>query len=1534
MVYLSFLLYYVVYILVIIFNINNILLKIQNIANSSPVHESRNHENISPKSLTWTDDYSGSHFSPIISQNYSSYYPFDIINNQTSEAAIQELNFEAQCNRLWSLQALIRQSLLSIENFEINMPILKHESNLSLQSDWSQIFKTSLDTFSKHRNKINETLHHFDSVILAGKHYGYLTNSRNKEYFVLLIPYKSPVFSQIQQFTEVYKSLTEYISHTKYCSSYSSNITKGFVDSLNALYMFSILTGTSSIGINSQYLKKFSKESSIFYSIEKKIPLSKLLTNFQNHCRNGMDTPSKEKNSTTFKKWSENKLRKVTASITQIENLVKQYRKKVELFLNCIKYFENANGILLLAENTFESIGVEIQKHVANRKEILSLFIAKYNATVIESSITNNRSYSLWLQIQQLLLTIQVAISGILMNKNKKSFKKLGNDLSYSLSVSANCSHVLRYTATNWNLIFSIKNRDIIERIKNDILANLNNLTYTGDQTSQTEWYWTIQNEYNIIKTYANSFNNMWKRKIHNPLVECAKPLKMVYKQINLQHTKKNESNSIESYKNYIGTFIPFIKRIINHQKQNYDRFSSLKSLFVWPHIIVSLESAISIFNRTCILEEAICQSNQNFAVAQKSRLIQLQKLQSLSNTFKEVYKHICERSHWDLLYSYSNFGYFNSTSIKSNDKSNFNLDAENILRKPNSTPVQVGTWILKSLETSQLYNLRKSDFLSIVEPGFHFRLQFLENWIYLLEISIQHIINPIALQINSFAESILFQSLQYQTQLVSKPINSTLNNMNNISSYVEQINAVLNSLHRESSYIEMQNNTSSENSYSTRYSGDFPSFLSIQNYVEDLLKRATELSTEVNNKLNNLSPDNQLYNRNCRYLLYYARSAKEELLSKSSILKKIYTDLTLQRAEMLKLFVIVEECLKHNEVNKRAECWITNQWLELPLKRTIEVRKIMTQYLQSIIDDILHMTNFIENCLSSILNPVSQNRRLLKVNKSDTDQQDYTGYITLLNILAKPVDNMLNSLSEELYTLGIRYPNEYRKQINGIYEDLETVSFEFLKLESLKNTIIYYYGKPNWFQKIFKFPKVILQREKVAELDSLLLNYNASLNNESLYALEVTDYTENNLNGTIISCNNIKKYYDTLLEAKSRLQYIIGESDQKLDKSKKINKTLGNGTMIISNFKELNTSTNLRDLKNLENNISLLLKQSQKVLNQVNIEHYRFFTVQNETTNMKNRLSKIIVEIIDSQRYIEDLEKNLANSNCFRHWRWKRRIKNRQKKTSKKQVKGSLDKLRKLTAIHNKNKKLSNGIPVKTIKLGFKSKISELTSQANKDVYISSETSTIDVGSFQFDDLYKFDDLPDLYNPKKNDNIEDISYDTDLGGETDYGEQRYISKFTEKVNKAIQMGISIGNTIRDFHAIRKTIFQNNTAGESSTIFMSGLNILNTLTNGPINEGKSLFNGVQDTDFATQIFNEADIFKELNTGDNPLQVDFNFNNSYSNHELPLEVDELDPSYKEFKEKIINQLQNKGYDLDFEPEHEAYTESLYLDDNYF
>ncbi|EEA06245.1 uncharacterized protein CMU_007340 [Cryptosporidium muris RN66] len=1531
MVYISLLLYYVVYISVIIFNIGNILLKIQNIANSLPVQKSRNHEDISPKSLNWTNNYSGSHFSPVISQNYSSYYPFDIINNQTSETAIQELNLEVQCNRLWLLQALIQQSLLSIGNFKINIPILRHESNVSLQNDWSQIFRTSLDAFSRHRNKLNETLHHFDSVILAGKHYGYLTNSHNKEYFVLLIPYKSPVFSQIQQFTEVYKGLTEYISHTKYCSSYSPNITKGFVDSLNALYMFSILTGKSSIGINSQYLERFSKESSILHSIEKKVPLSKLLISFQNHCRNGMDTPSKNNN--TFKKWSENKLRKVTASITQIENLAKQYRKKVELFLNCINYFENVNDILSLAENTFESIGVEIQKHIANRKEILSLFIAKYNATVIESSITNNRSYSLWLQIQQLLLTIRVAISGILMNKNKRSFKKLGNNLSYSLSVSANCSHVLRYTATNWNLIFSIKNRDIIERIKNYILVNLNNLTYTGDQSYQTEWHWTIQNEY-IIKTYANSFNNMWKREIHDPLVECAKPLKMVYKQINLQHTKNNESNTIESYKNYIGTLVPFIKRVINRQKQNYDRFSSLKSLFVWPHIIVSLESAISIFNRTCILEEAICQSNQNFVITQKSRLIWLQRLQSLSNTLKEVYKHICERSYWDLLYSYSNFGYFNSTNIRSIDKSNFNLDPENILRKPNSTPVQVGTWILKSLEISQLYNLQKSDFLSIVEPGLHFRLQFLENWIYVLEISIKHIINPIALQINSFAETILFQSLQYQTQLASKPINSTLNNMNNISSYVEQINTVLNSLYRESSCIEVQNNTSSKNSYSTRYSGDFPSFLSIQNYVEDLLKRVTELSTEVNNKLNNLSSDNQLYNRNCRYLLYYTRSAKEELLSKSQILKKIYTDLTLQRAEMMKLFAIVEECLKYNEVNKRAECWITNQWLELPLKRTIEVRKIMTQYLQSIIDGILNITNFVEDCLSSILNPVNQNRRLLKVNKSDSDQQGYTGYITLLNVLVKPVDNMLNSLNEELYTLEVRYPNEYRKQINGIYKDLETVSFEFLKLKSLKSTIVHYYGKPNWFQKIFKFPKVILRREKVAELDSLLLGYNTSLNNESLYALEVIDYTKENLNGTIISCNNIKKYYDALLGAKNRLRCIIGKSGQKLDKSKKINETLGNGTMIISNFKKLSILTNLRGLKNLENNISLLLKQSQKVLNQVNIEHYRFFTVRNETTNMKNRLSKIIVEIVNSQKYIEDLERNLANSNCFRLWKWKRRTKSRQKKTNKKQVKGNLDKLRKLTTIHNSNKKLSNGIPVKTIKLDFKSKISELTSQASKDVYISSETSTIDVDSFQFDDLYKFDDLPDLYNPKKSGNIEDISYDTDLGGKTDYGEQRYMSKFTEKVNKAIQMGISIGNIIRDFHAIRKTIFQNNTVGESSTMFMAGLNILNALTSGNINEGKSLFNDAQDTDLATQIFNEADIFKELNTGDNPLQVDFNFNDSYSNHELPLEVDELDPSYKEFKEKIINQLQNKGYDLDSEPEHEDYTESLDLDDKYF
>ncbi|CAD98540.1 rhoptry protein, possible [Cryptosporidium parvum] len=1313
-----------------------------------------------------------------------------------------ELNVQDQCNQLWTYRNKLVHEVSNIVKLHKQFVIFLNKIDPKKNTvHLEEIFKKSLDlSLASNRNEE--------------------INKKFKEYLGLAVDYR---------FISSDKDESTYISNFDICVKKKKKVIKSGSDSLNALINLSKLLNISENALYDENIGYLEQISSITNNLDSNLSFIKTLKKLQEVCDKGLaqDDQSNKKSKIKWLKKNSNKINK-----TMIHNL-----------LNCINHFQTSNSI---NDNTLamvNTIGNQIVNHSINRRNVLS--------------VISSRLFSLWLFVQKRLTTIQIAIK--VMKESKELTNRMNSVFSMdeAIDLLTKCSETLRKTASDWNVFFSDKNTLIIKKLHKETLEQLNHYKFEGDRNTLAmymEWIWLNNHIQSVIEQGYDAFEGIIKGTLKSPLTNCAKNLSSLYKNLKSEFSAK-ENFSEKTIKKINKEYRSVLNDVSGHLLKQIDSLFSLKHSFLWPHNNATLISAISMYNRTSEFVSSINLPQEQNSFEKPNYSYELLKQQQIiTNGFSTLYENIKTRFNWDLSLFQTEFGYVKNINLGLDTEETINFSK---LKVYQDSSEQFGEWFESTLEFLNLKeNFSKAK--NILEQAIQFRLQFIQQWSDIIAKIINKVGNPTALSISKISEEAYTYYLQYQVSK-SKEFSNYFESDLSILKYVDVVDNSLSDLNRES-FVSKFETTNAPN-LDGSYHGDdeFPSVSSIKSYLTDLKNRVDHYCSYEQKRNKNDEDYLSIVRQICDKFSIIFSTINQNLKGVDSKLQRVYSDLESQKEDISKLDTIIQDCISLDNKVGRVKCWIPNQSIELPLRRALQIRKVMNNWLRETIKTkVLVFSNFIEDCLK--LN--FKGSLIFQNNESNKVEQTQIERINSFQLLLKLINDLMPNIVEELNTLETIYLKYYQNKINEI-------------------------------TSASKFPKLLLSKDEVHNIESSTFAFDSPVNNNATYAADLTDYIKNNQ----LSSNNHTILLGKYLKALSTLKHRIEDIPQIND---------NNSSLLNENLK---SEIEFEKYRNIEEKSLLILGESDKYLKLANIEHFRFYTIRNITGNITDVISKLSEEIKLKEEKLEKREEEIANTNCYRRWKWKKRVKRRKMKKIKDEKIDKMIKINKSNANLNNlklKKKEANGklklFLTKTIN------IENFDTSCNpvEDLESISYDDKSDLESFQFDDLYKFDERPGRYNPK-NQEEQEIEYDDDTGGTTEYGKKP--NSLISKISTAVDMAVTINNSIRQYKEIKNELEQSGIefGQENSGVnLMAGFDVLNALTGGPTEDLSAMLGSINEQD---QVFNEADILGELQTGEMPNGVEKEVNSR------PFEG--LDISYDDFKRKVEFELKNSDLNFDFD-----------------
>ncbi|OII73143.1 uncharacterized protein cubi_02374 [Cryptosporidium ubiquitum] len=1400
-----------------------------------------------------------------------------------SSLNIFELNIQDQCNQLWSYRNKLKHEVSNIVKLHKEFVIFlnKNESKKSI-INLEEIFKRFLD-LSVNDNRTKEINEKFKEYFELAKDY-YFISSDKDESTKILISSRSSLNLSLKDLLLLKNEYLKYSNNFDLCIKNKKKVVKNGSESINALINISKFLNTSENTLNDENIDYLSKISTGPNNLDSNFSFIKTLRKLQDICDKGID----QNNQSTRKnqiKWLKKNSNKINKTMDSFEGIFKMNSKKVNNLLNCIKHFQNSNSINENTLGMIHKIGNLIVNYSINRRNVLSVISSRYTLITLNAYILNNRLFSLWLFVQKRLTTVQIAIK--LIKESKELMNRIKQHLSMedSIELLAKCSETLRKTASDWNIFFSEKNSAIINHLRKETLKQLNHYKFEGDPSTlkiYMEWIWLNNNIESIIEQGYDVFVGLIKSVLKDPLTNCAKNLSSLYKNIKSEFST-NENFSDKIKKKINKEYRSVLNDVSSHLLKQIDSLSSLKHLFLWPHNNATLISALSMYNRTSEFVNSINLSQDKNVFEKPNYSYELLKQQQIiTKEFSTLYENIKTRFNWDFNLFQTEFGYVKHINLGIETEETIDFSKLKIFQEPSD---QFGEWFESTLEFFNLNDYNLSKVKNIIEPAIQFRLQFIQQWSDIISKIINKVGNPTALSISKISEEAYNYYLQYQVSK-SREFSNYFESDLSILKYVDSVDNSLSDLNKES-FVSKFETTSAPN-LDGSYHGDdeFPSVSSIKNYLSDLKNRVDNYcNTKEKKKDENYI---SIVKKICDKFPPIFSTINQNLKGVDSKLQKVYSDLEFQKEEIANLDVIIQDCISLDNKLARVKCWVPNQSIELPLRRALQIRKVMNNWLREIIKTkILLFSNFIEDCLK--LN--FKGSLVFEGNEPNNNEQNQIEKVKSFQLLLKLINDLMTNIVDELNTLETIYLKFYQNKMKEITSASDSLVFNYVKLKSMKTTLIHHYGKANLFQKIFRFPKLLLSKDEIYNIESSIFAFETPVHNNVTYAADLTDYIKNNQ----ISSNNhtilLGKYVKALSTLKKRIEDIPHIKSENL--------TLLNEDLI--------SELEFEKYLNIEKKSLVILGESDKYLKLANIENFRFYTVRNITGNINDVIKNLSEEIQLKEEELERREEEIANTNCYRRWKWKKRVKKRKMKIIKDKKINKVFNLNKSNANSNiikLKRKEANGklqlFLTKVINIENLDKSSKTEDYEKKSYYQDS-----DLESFQFDDLYKFDEMPGRFNPK-NQYEGEIDYDIDTGGRT---EDEKPNPLISKISTAVDMAVNINNSIRQYKEIKNALKESGIefGQENSGVnLMAGLDVINALTGGPTDDLSAMLGSINENN---KVFNEADILSELQTGEMPNDVEKKVGSRV--------FEDLDISYDDFKRKVEIELKNSDLNFDFD-----------------
>ncbi|KAH8584306.1 rhoptry [Cryptosporidium sp. chipmunk genotype I] len=1397
-----------------------------------------------------------------------------------------ELNVQDQCNQLWTYRNKLVHEVSNVVKLHKQFVTFLNKNDPKKSTiHLEEIFKKSLDLSinDQRREEINQKFREYFELAID---YQFISSDKDESKIKILISSRSFLKSTLKDFFFLKNEYLKYSSNFDMCIKKKKKVIKYGSDSLNMLINLSKLLNIPENTLNDENNEYLAKISIITNNLDSNFSFIKTLRKLQEICDKDIIQDNQPDKKSQIK-WLKKNLNKINKTIDSFESIFKINSKKVNNLLNCINHFQNSNSINENTLGMINTIGNQIVNHSINRRNILSVISSRYTITTLNTYILNNRLFSLWLFIQKRLTAVQVAIKIIKESKELTNRIKSIVSMDDSIDFLTKCSETLRKTASDWNIFFSNKNSAIIKKLHKETLEQLNHYKFEDDPNKLAmymEWIWLNNNIQSIIDQGYDMFESMIKDNLQDPLKSCAKKLSSLYKNLKTEFSaKENFSEKIRKKvnKEYRST----LNDVSGHLLKQINSLSSLKHSFLWPHNNATLVSAISMYNRTSEFVNSINLSQDQNSFEKSSYSYELLKQQQIiTNGFSTLYENIKTRFNWDLNLFQAEFGYVKNINLGLETEETIDFSKLKVFQEPSD---QFGEWFENTLEFLNLNDYNLSKIKNILGPAIQFRLQFIQQWSDIITKIINKVGNPTALSISKISEEAYTYYLKYQVSK-SKEFSNYFESDLSILKYVDAVDYSLSDLNRES-FVSKFETTNSPN-LDGSYHGDdeFPSVSSIKSYLSDLKNRVDNYcNTEQKRKKN--EDYSSIIKKICDEFPIIFSTIHQNLKGVDSKLQKVYSDLDSQKEDIKKLDAIIQDCVSLDNKVGRVKCWIPNQSIELPLRRALQIRKVMNNWLRETIKTkILLFSNFIEDCLK--LN--FKGSLIFQSNEPNKTEKTQIERIKSFRLLLKLINDLMPNIVDELNTLETIYSKFYQNKIKEITSASKLLVFNYVKLNSMKITLIHNYGKANLFQRIFRFPKLLLSKDEVYNIESSTFAFDTPVNNNATYAADLTDYIKNNQ----VSSNNhtilLGKYLKALSTLKNRIEDI---PQLKSDNSSLLNENL-------------KSEIEFEKYKSIEEKSLLILGESDKYLKLANIEHFRFYTVRNITGNVTDVISNLSEEIKSKEEELEKREEDIANTNCYRRWKWKKRVKKRKMKKIKDEKIDKMIKINKSNAnlnILKLKKKEANG----KLKL-FLTKIINIenfdTSYRPVQEFENISYDDSDLESFQFDDLYKFDERPGRFNPKNQEEGE-IDYDVDTGGRTEYGKKP--NSLISKISTAVDMAVTINNSIRQYKEVKNALEQSGVefGQENSGVnLLAGFDVLNALTGGPTDDLSAILGSINEQD---KVFNEADILGELQTGEMPNGLEKEVNSR------PLEG--LDISYDDFKRKVEFELKNSDLNFDFD-----------------
>lgn len=1413
------------------------------------------------------------------------------VSGDASHSNAYELSVQEQCNQLWSYRNKLKHQVSNVvkSHREFVMFLSKSASSLNDANSMEEIFKRSLNISLNDRRskKISSKFKEFHGL---AKDYQFISSDKDESETKILISSRSPLSQTLKDLFILRNEYSKYANNLDLCIKKRKKVVKNGQDSLNAIKFLSKSLNTFEGMADNENIEYFSKLCTKPGNADSDFGFVKTLIKLQEVCDKGInqENPLARKKQI---KWLKKKSGYISKTMDSFEAIVESNLKKINNMLNCINHFQNSNSI---NENTLgmvDRIGGLIVSYSTNRINILSVISSRYTMTAFNAYILNNRPFSLWLFIQKRLTAVQVAIK--LIKESKDLMGRMNSVISMERSIEllTKCSETLRKTASDWSIFSSDKHSVIINSLHKDALKQLNHYRFEGNPSTLTmsmEWVWLNNNVEDMVNKGYDVFEEMIKSNLQTPLKSCAKSLSSLYKSLKSEF-KVDRKFSEKTIKKVNKEYRSVLNDVSDQLMKQADSLSSLKHSFLWPHNNATLISALSMYNRTLEFVSSLNlpQDQQDFEKPSYSHEL-LKQQKTITHGFSILYENVKTRFNWDFNFFLNEFGYLRNIDLGIETEETIDFSKLKIFQDQSS---QFGEWFETTLEFLSLTGDSPSKVKNIIEPAIQFRLQFIQQWSDIISKFINRVGNPTALSVSKISEEAYNYYMQYQVSK-SKELSSDFESNISILKYVEAVDNALSDLNKES-FISKFETINAPVLSDSSYHGDdeFPSVLSIKNYLLELKSRVdSHCSAELKR---NDEEYTAIVQRICDRLPLIFSTINQNLKRIESKMQKTYSDLDSQRADIEKLDAIIQDCISMDSKVARVKCWIPNQSIELPLRRALQIRRVMSSWLRDVAKTkILLFSNFVEGCLKLNIKGslIFESSNEASKNK---DQQGKTEMIKSFQLLLKMINDLMPNIVDEMKTLETMYSKFYENKINQVTSASKTLIYDFVRLKSIKTTLIHYYGKPNIFQRIFRFPKLLLSKEEVYDLESSTFAYETPVHNNVTYAADLADYIKNNQISSRNHTMFLSKYLKALSTLKNRIQDIPQVTSE-------------NSTFSGSN---LEADIEFERFKSIEERSLLILGESDKYLKLANIENFRYYTVRNITSNVTDVITNLSDEIKRRGEELERKEEEIASTNCFRRWRWKRRVKRRKMKEIKDE---KIDKVLK----RSKHNAASDSLKLKKKEANGKLKLFltkticvdnlDKTSRAADDYENITVDYQSDLESFQFDDLYKFDERPARFNPK-NQVRGEVDYDVDTGGRTEDGKKT--NPLILKISNAVDMAVTINNSIRQYKEIKSALKQSGiefSQENSGVNLMAGLDVITALTGGPTDDLSAILGSINDQD---QVFNEADILGELQTGDTSHRV-----NSVNKQVLE---NNFDISYDDFKRKVELELKNSDLNFDLD-----------------